>query len=129
MPWLLGVATNLARNQQRALRRHRAALERLAPSLIEDDFVDDLAGRLDDERTVRDLLRLVDRLPRREREVLALCAWDGLGYAEAAVALGVPVGTVRSRLFRARRRLEQVLGVSGTSASPRQDEMGVRHER
>ncbi|NEA43493.1 sigma-70 region 4 domain-containing protein, partial [Streptomyces sp. SID11385] len=45
------------------------------------------------------------RLRRKEREVLTLCVWSGLGYAEAAEALGVPVGTVRSRLSRARARL------------------------
>jgi RNA polymerase sigma factor (sigma-70 family) len=129
LPWLLGVATNLARNHQRTLRRYRAAMERLSPSPGQDDFVDDLAGRVDDERTIERLMRLVDRLPRREREVLALCAWDGLSYAEAAVALGVPVGTVRSRLFRARRRLEQSLGGSGAFSGHRQDDLGVQHER
>jgi DNA-directed RNA polymerase specialized sigma24 family protein len=41
-----------------------------------------------------------------DRDVLVLCVWQGLTYAEAAVALGVPVGTVRSRLSRARSRLE-----------------------
>jgi RNA polymerase sigma-70 factor (ECF subfamily) len=47
-------------------------------------------------------------LPRTDREVLWLCVWAGLGYAEAAEALGVPVGTVRSRLSRARRRLDKL---------------------
>jgi RNA polymerase sigma factor (sigma-70 family) len=128
LPWLLGVATNLARNQQRALRRYQAALGRLPPPSSEGDFVDDLAGRVDDERAVRRILGLVDRLPRREQEVLALCAWDGLSYAGAAVALGVPVGTVRSRLSRARRRLERFLGESGAVRSRLEDEMGAHHE-
>jgi RNA polymerase sigma-70 factor (ECF subfamily) len=47
----------------------------------------------------------VRALPRREREVLALVAWGELTYEETAVALGVPIGTVRSRLARARERL------------------------
>jgi RNA polymerase sigma factor (sigma-70 family) len=129
LPWLLGVATNLARNQQRTLRRHRAALERLSPTSVDDDFVDDLAGRLDDERTVRNMLNLLGRLPRRDQEVLALCAWDGLSYAEAAVALGVPVGTIRSRLSRARRRLERSLGEGGATGRHHEGEMGIQHER
>ena len=41
--------------------------------------------------------------------MLALCVWSGLGYAEAAEALGVPVGTVRSRLSRARRKLNRLV--------------------
>jgi DNA-directed RNA polymerase specialized sigma24 family protein len=52
-----------------------------------------------------DVLRAVARLPRRQREVLLLAAWADLGYAEIARALDVPVGTVRSRLARARSRL------------------------
>jgi RNA polymerase sigma-70 factor (ECF subfamily) len=47
----------------------------------------------------------VAALPRREQDVLALCVWSGLSYEDAARALGLPVGTVRSRLSRARRRL------------------------
>ena len=51
----------------------------------------------------------MDTLRRTERDVLALCVWSGLNYAEAAEALGVPVGTVRSRLSRARRKLQRKL--------------------
>jgi RNA polymerase sigma-70 factor (ECF subfamily) len=43
-----------------------------------------------------------------EQEVIALCVWAGLGYADAAVAMGVPIGTVRSRLARARERLREL---------------------
>jgi RNA polymerase sigma-70 factor (ECF subfamily) len=52
-----------------------------------------------------------------EREVLALCDWACLGYAEAAVALGVPVGTVRSRLARARQRLRERAAHAGPIAT------------
>jgi RNA polymerase sigma factor (sigma-70 family) len=104
-PWLLGIATNLARGQRRAARRHRDALARLA--LVDDppDFADDVSGRLDDAARIKALHRALAGLRRPEREVLALCVWSGLGYAEAAEALGVPVGTVRSRLSRARAKL------------------------
>ncbi len=54
---------------------------------------------------MRQLLAAIDRLPTRERDVVALVAWSGLSYEEAAAALAIPIGTVRSRLSRARRRL------------------------
>lgn len=112
LPWLLGVATNVARNRWRTQRRHRAALERL-PKERPHDPVDDVAGRLDDERRMRGALRLLARVPRRERDVLALCAWQSLSYEEAAVALGISVGTVRSRLSRARARLRELADANG----------------
>ncbi|MEV3857534.1 RNA polymerase sigma factor [Streptomyces sp. NPDC050095] len=104
-PWLLGIATNVTRNTRRAARRHAAALARLAPPEPVCDIAGDVAGRLDDAAYLRAVRVAVDRLRRPDREVLALCAWGGLDYAAAAEALGIPVGTVRSRLSRARARL------------------------
>ena len=57
------------------------------------------------ERRMRSVHVAIRTLPRREQEVLALVVWSGLDYAAAAAALGVPIGTVRSRLSRARTRL------------------------
>ena len=107
-PWLLGVANNLLRNHRRSLRRQRAALARLPGPAPAPDPADDVAGRLADERQMRRVLALVERLPRRDQEVLALCAWSELTYLEAATVLDVPVGTVRSRLARARARLAEL---------------------
>jgi RNA polymerase sigma-70 factor (ECF subfamily) len=107
-PWLLGIATNLARGQRRAARRHRAALARLAIADELPDFAEDVSGRLDDAAKLQALHRALAGLRRHELEVLALCVWSGLGYAEAAEALNVPVGTVRSRLSRARARLARL---------------------
>jgi RNA polymerase sigma factor (sigma-70 family) len=104
LPWLYGVATNVLRNRSRSLRRHRRALERL-PRGHEQDFADDAAERLDDERQMRTILVAFQALPKRDQDVLSLCVWSELSYEEAAVALDVPVGTVRSRLSRARARL------------------------
>jgi RNA polymerase sigma-70 factor (ECF subfamily) len=104
LPWLYGVATNVLRGRSRSLRRYRAALERL-PRSHEADFADDVADRLDDQRQMRDVLDAFQVLPKRDQDILALCVWSGLSYEEAAVALELPVGTVRSRLSRARRRL------------------------
>jgi RNA polymerase sigma factor (sigma-70 family) len=105
LPWLLGVANNATRNAQRALRRHRRLLAQLPPPEPVPDIADDAAGRADQERAMRWLLAELRGLKEPEREVLALCDWAGLSYTQAAAALGVPAGTVRSRLARARRHL------------------------
>lgn len=112
LPWLLGVATNVVRNRRRSQRRHRAALERL-PLEQAVDFAADADERLDDERDMRRVLRALDKLPRRDRDVLALCVWANLSYEEAALALELPIGTVRSRLSRARGRLRELADASG----------------
>lgn len=107
LPWLLGVATNVLRNQRRSLRRYRAALARIPPLSPERDFADDLAERVDAERAMRAVLAEVHRLPQGEQEVIGLCVWEGLTSGEAAEALGIPEATVRTRLFRARARLRE----------------------
>jgi RNA polymerase sigma-70 factor (ECF subfamily) len=94
-PWLLGIAANLMRRHWRAERRRLDAYARSA-------------GRTDatlPEPVAADLAAALRSLPRREREPLLLLAWADLGYEEIAVALGIPVGTVRSRISRARARL------------------------
>ena len=113
LPWLYGIATNVVRNRRRAERRYAAALVRVPPRESLPSFEDDSDARLDDEELMARALDLLARLPRREQEVFALCAWDELSYEDAAVALGVPVGTVRSRLSRARSRLRELDSLSG----------------
>ena len=105
LPWLLGIATNVCRRQRRSLARHRAALMRLPPPEATPEFADETIERLEDERRMRVVLSLVSRLPRREQDVLALAVWAGLSYEDTAAALQIPIGTVRSRLARARARL------------------------
>jgi RNA polymerase sigma factor (sigma-70 family) len=119
LPWLLGVATNVLRNQRRSLRRYKAALNRLPPLEPERDFAEDLTQRLADEQHMRELLILVGRLPQAEQEALALCIWQGLSGADAAFVLDVPEATVRTRLFRARERLRELGGqaVAGLDAT------------
>ena len=124
-PWLLGVANNLLRNHRRSLRRYQAALARLPSPRPQADPADDVAGRLADERQMRRVLALVELLPRRDQEVLALCAWSELTYHEAATVLDIPVGTVRSRLARARARLAELDGNPRT----RMDTDGVKLDR
>ncbi|MFJ8660509.1 RNA polymerase sigma factor [Streptomyces sp. NPDC093795] len=108
-PWLLGVATNVARNHCRGNRRYRAAAAAYAEAGPAEasvpDHASEVAGRIDDRRRIAATLRALGTLRRTEREVLVLCLWEGLAYTEVAQALRVPVGTVRSRLSRARARL------------------------
>jgi RNA polymerase sigma-70 factor (ECF subfamily) len=112
LPWLYGVATNVVRSQRRAKRRYRAALARI-PRDRPAEFAGDVEERLDDERAMRAVLEAVLKLPRAQRDVIALCVWSELSYQDAAVALGVPVGTVRSRLARARAALAELEDASG----------------
>jgi RNA polymerase sigma-70 factor (ECF subfamily) len=107
-PWLLGIATNVARGLRRTARRHRTALARLAVADELPDFADDVSGRLDDVARIKALHRALAGLPGPELEVLALCVWSGVSYADAAEALHVPIGTIRSRLSRARARLARL---------------------
>lgn len=104
-PWLLGIATNVARNTRRAARRHDDALARMPRGGSAPDFADEVVGRIDDAERLSAIKQAYGRLRKQEQDVFALCVWAGLDYAEAAEALGVPVGTVRSRLSRARKKL------------------------
>jgi RNA polymerase sigma factor (sigma-70 family) len=108
LPWLYGIATNVIRNRRRSERRFAAALRRVPKPDSEARF-DELAdARLDDVPQMKRALALVERLPKSEQEVFALCAWSQLSYEDAALALGLPIGTVRSRLSRARARLREL---------------------
>ncbi|MEX0754992.1 MAG: sigma-70 family RNA polymerase sigma factor [Actinomycetota bacterium] len=114
LPWLYGVATNIVRAQRRRSRRATAAAARLdGQERASLDPADDAAARIDDQRRMHDILGVLDRLPEQDQELLTLCAWQGLTYQQAADALDVPVGTVRSRLSRARARLRELSDPSG----------------
>lgn len=109
LPWLYGIATNVCRNQRRSSLRHRQALTRLPRSAPTPDPAEDVAARVDDEKRMREVLDVIRGLPKDQRDVIALVVWEGLDYAAAAAALAIPVGTVRSRLSRARHRLSASL--------------------
>ncbi|MGI5397573.1 RNA polymerase sigma factor [Streptomyces sp. CA-251251] len=107
-PWLMGIAVNVLRNTTRAARRHQRALERLPAREGVPDFADEVVGRMADADQLTAARQGLKRLNRSEREVFTLVVWSGLGYAETAAVLGVPAGTVRSRLSRARKRLSKL---------------------
>jgi RNA polymerase sigma factor (sigma-70 family) len=101
-PWLFGIAANLMRRHWRTERRRLAALGRLQVRNGE---------ALMEERAY--LLAVLDALPAREREALLLFALADLSYEQIADALDVPIGTVRSRLSRARDRIRKQLVPEG----------------
>lgn len=111
--WLLGVASNLIRRHWRSLERGKRAIARLPDPTPIWDHADDVAARTDDHRRLDALRAQIVRMPRTQAEVLLLWAWEELSYDEIARALDIPVGTVRSRLSRARKRLDGSEGTAG----------------
>jgi RNA polymerase sigma factor (sigma-70 family) len=114
LPWLYGIATNLLRRHRRAeIRAYRAAARAGTAAAATSDEPDVLAQRAAervDAGNVRGRLAVVlAGLPRRQRDVLLLHAVAELEYAEIAVALDIPVGTVRSALHRARTKVRAAL--------------------
>jgi RNA polymerase sigma-70 factor (ECF subfamily) len=107
-PWLIGVAFNLIRRHWRnAERRRRASLRLVGYEQVDADHAVAVSDRLWAEEQMRQILTALDDLPGDQREVVELWAWEELSYSEIAAVLEIPVGTVRSRLHRARERLQQ----------------------
>lgn len=105
LPWLYGITSNLLRKHFRRRAGELRMLDRLVVQREPDDHVDSVAGVIDAQLQVRAMAKLLDELPPGERDVLLLHAWEALTYEEIANALDIPIGTVRSRLNRTRRRL------------------------
>jgi RNA polymerase sigma-70 factor (ECF subfamily) len=110
-PWLFGIAVNLLRHEYRSEERKLRAYAKsgVDPLAVEEPSLD----RLDAEAAWPRVAAALVELSPIEREVLLLYAWAELGYGEIALALEIPVGTVRSRLNRARRRLTELVAESG----------------
>ena len=97
-PWLFGIAQNLLRRHYRDEERRLAALAQLEPGSSEAAFQEESR-----------LAAALAALPVEERDALLLFAWADLSYEQVAETLALPLGTVRSRLHRARRRLRTAL--------------------
>ena len=109
-PWLLGIATRLVQGHLRTERRRYRALAREAGTAPLHGDPDDVHDRLDAAALRAPIAAALAALKDRDRDVLLLFAWEQLGYEEIAAVLDVPVGTVRSRLNRARRQTRAALG-------------------
>ncbi|MFJ7969263.1 RNA polymerase sigma factor [Streptomyces sp. NPDC096324] len=120
-PWLYGIVTRLIGGHRRAEARRLRALSRVASTGPADGgggepLAERVAARVSAESTRGALSAALAALPARHRDVLLVVAWGDLDYAEAAEALGIPVGTVRSRLHRARKKLREALGGADPTA-------------
>jgi RNA polymerase sigma factor (sigma-70 family) len=108
-PWLYGIATNLvARHRRGEARRLRATARLAARQQPAPDPADHVSASLDSHELWSRIANAVAELPETERDPLMLFVWEELSYDEIAAALDVPVGTVRSRLNRARRHLREL---------------------
>ncbi len=103
--WLFTILHNVHVNRirARAARPREASLEGLEARLV-------VPARQEARVEAREMLEALDRLPAEQRETLLLVALEGLTYQEAAAALGCPVGTVMSRLSRAREAVRALVG-------------------
>ena len=115
-PWLYGIATNLIGKHRRAEIRLYRALARTGADPVTESFTDRIDDRVSASTAGRRLAAALARLSAELRDTLLLVAWGDLSYAEAATALGVPVGTVRSRVSRARSKLRRTLGGTNPAA-------------
>lgn len=119
-PWLYGIATNLLHGERRSEERRLRALQRAAAAACVPQGVDVFeraSERVDAEAVAARIGSAVGQLTQGDRDALILFAVEGLTYPEVAAALTIPVGTVRSRISRARSRLRELLDASGQQLS------------
>ena len=109
-PWLYSIATNLTRRHR---RREAAQWRSFARHGVDPDRIDDGADRLvEADAATRSVVAVLGSIPARDRDALLLFVWGELEYEQIAIALDVPIGTVRSRINRARVRLRDALGAA-----------------
>ncbi len=104
-PWLLGIATTLLRKHVRLEARAWKGVVAAGAAALDHDAIEVLGSRIDAEVAIKALSFAIKRMPSRDRDALLLYAWGDLDYEGVAQALDIPIGTVRSRLNRARRTL------------------------
>lgn len=115
-PWLYGIAANLLRRHRRSEERRLRAYARAATRAADASPFEGAEERLDAAASAAALATALASLGPGERDVLLLHAWTELSYEQIADALAIPVGTVRSRLHRARGVVRELLARSGEAA-------------
>ena len=113
-PWLYGIAANLIGKHRRSEVRALRALARTGVDPVAESWADRADSRVTAQAAHGRLAEALATLADRDRHVLLLVAWADLSYQEVAEALSIPVGTVRSRLNRARRKVRTALGADPT---------------
>ncbi|MFJ3490832.1 RNA polymerase sigma factor [Leifsonia aquatica] len=113
--WLLVTANNVHRNQLRSSRRYREALGNLPAPENSPDHSGVVDDRLDTDARRASVRAALARLPKRDQDIITLCVFEELSTSDAAEALGVAPGTVKSRLSRAKARLAELLGEHGAA--------------
>lgn len=108
LPWLYGLATNVLAEHRRAERRHLRTVGATATP-ARSAFEDEAASRADAQAAWPAVVTALRRLSAKDRDTILLSVWGNLTYEEIATALDVPIGTVRSRINRARRNLRKEL--------------------
>ncbi|HJQ44498.1 MAG TPA: RNA polymerase sigma factor [Jatrophihabitantaceae bacterium] len=106
LPWLLAIALNVARNHRRASHRHATWLARLPLPEPEPDVAVDVVHQLNRVEIQQKLAVCIAQLRPAEQDVITLCDLGGVDYGTAAQLLDIPLGTLKSRLSRARRNLQ-----------------------
>ena len=108
-PWLYGIASNMLARHHHAEQQALRLVGALAPERAASSYEDRVVGQLTAEAIRSELEIALTALSAGDRDVLLLVAWEQLTYDEVAHALAIPVGTVRSRLHRARAHLRPLL--------------------
>jgi RNA polymerase sigma-70 factor (ECF subfamily) len=109
-PWLFGILTKLMSRHHRTEAARYRALRRAPIDLDVESPADRVAAGVTARAAGPALAGALAALPAKDRDVLLLIAWGDLTYEEVAQALGIPIGTVRSRLNRGRRKVRAALG-------------------
>jgi RNA polymerase sigma-70 factor (ECF subfamily) len=112
-PWLYGIAANLLRHHRREERRQLLAYARTRVEATVADETEAAESRVAAGALAPRIALALASLRAEDRETLLLLVWGQLSYVEIAEALDIPVGTVRSRLNRARTRARELIGETG----------------
>lgn len=144
LPWLYGIATNLIGRYRRTELRQLRLLARTGADPVIEPFTERVDAAVSAGSAKARLGAALARLPAAHRDALLLIAWGGLTYEQVAMAMDAPIGTVQSRISRARHKLRQSLGdlnpaaVAARTPPPRAEPLPVhqttvtretRHER
>ena len=109
LPWLYGIATRLAHRYWRSETKQLKVLASTGLDPVTEPFTDRVDAAVTADAVKPRLAQALAMLPSQQRDALLLLVWADLTYEQIATATGVPLGTVQSRISRARRRLREQL--------------------